>query len=151
MSTRSMIGIRYADGTVKANYCHNDGSIEHNGKILLESYNTKEKVEALLALGDLSFLGSKIEPDQQKPHTFDDPQDDVVIAYHRDRGEYLNPPASFENVYEFRDVAPDKWDAVFLYVFSVANGVWSVYDVFGDKKEWETLSSRFWVVKGEAK
>jgi len=57
MATRSTIAIRNADNTVTAIYCHWDGYLSYNGKILFENYNTEEKVRELIALGDLSVLG----------------------------------------------------------------------------------------------
>lgn len=63
MSTRSTIGIRHEDGSVTKIYCHWDGYIEHNGAILQRYYNTAEKIEPLLALGNLSVLGPKPVPD----------------------------------------------------------------------------------------
>lgn len=39
MSTRSTIAIENANGTIKKVYCHFDGYISHNGKILAEQYS----------------------------------------------------------------------------------------------------------------
>lgn len=64
MATRSTIGIRHEDGSVTKIYCHWDGYIEHNGGILQKYYNTAEKIEPLLALGNLSVLGPKPEADE---------------------------------------------------------------------------------------
>lgn len=64
MSTHSCIGRRYADGTFKSIHCSNDGYLKHNGKILYENYLPTEegikKVEELLSLGNLYFLGKNI-------------------------------------------------------------------------------------------
>ena len=38
MGTRSTIALEYADGTVHQVYCHWDGYLEHNGRILQEHY-----------------------------------------------------------------------------------------------------------------
>lgn len=51
MSTRSLIAIKQTDGTVKSIYCHWDGYVSHNGRLLIEHYATPEAVEELLALG----------------------------------------------------------------------------------------------------
>lgn len=56
MSTRSLIAIKQTDGTVKSIYCHWDGYVSHNGRLLIEHYATPEAVEELLALGPLSAL-----------------------------------------------------------------------------------------------
>lgn len=57
MATRSTIALRRTDGTMKKIYCHWDGYLEHNGAILQKYYSTADKVENLLALGNLSVLG----------------------------------------------------------------------------------------------
>ena len=56
MSTRSLIALKQTDGTVKSIYCHWDGYVSHNGRLLIEHYATPEAVEELLALGPLSAL-----------------------------------------------------------------------------------------------
>jgi hypothetical protein len=72
MATRSTICIQNSDKTVTGVYCHNDGYLEHNGRILRDHYMNEASVRALIALGNLSVLGST--PDNS-------------IAYGRDRGE----------------------------------------------------------------
>ena len=86
MSTNSTIKIIRKDGSETSIYCHSDGNIEHNGVILQQYFSTPEKVEELLALGDLSYLGTKLVP-SITTHSFETPERDVTIAYHRDRGE----------------------------------------------------------------
>ena len=87
MSTASLICREREDGYYECIYCYWDGNLEHNGRILQEYYNDVKKVNELFSQGSMSFLGSKIEPDEDRPHTFDEPQNDVCIFYHRDRGE----------------------------------------------------------------
>jgi xylose isomerase len=57
MATRSNIAIENQDKTVSVIYCHHDGYIDGVGKLLQENYNTREKMEELIALGDISSLG----------------------------------------------------------------------------------------------
>ena len=64
MSTRSYIAYKDVDGTVKGAFCHYDGYLEHNGKILFEHYNSLERVKKLVALGSLDFLGADLEPSE---------------------------------------------------------------------------------------
>jgi len=85
MGTRSSIAIKTEDG-IKAIYCHWDGYVDNNGKILLNDYTDTEKVKALINLGDLSSLRSEIGEKQD----FDDrdsQSENWCLAYHRDRGE----------------------------------------------------------------
>ena len=86
MATRSRIGIQNEDGTVSSVYCHWDGYPDHNGKILISNYTERERVEELIALGSISSLRKDIAPAPGSDHSFEKPQEDVTIAYHRDRG-----------------------------------------------------------------
>lgn len=56
MSTNSSISMLNDDGTVTSIYCHWDGYLSYNGRILYDHYNDKEKVKQLIALGSLSSL-----------------------------------------------------------------------------------------------
>jgi len=63
MSTRARIGYlfnnHYNEQKVISVYCHSDGYPSYVGKILMEHYNTPEKVTRLLMLGDISMLGTE--------------------------------------------------------------------------------------------
>ena len=96
MGTRSTIALEYADGTVGQVYCHWDGYLAHNGKILLDHYSNPFILRDLLDLGDISSLGKNIgEQHPFSPH-FDEGSKlayDLAQAqgattfYGRDRGE----------------------------------------------------------------
>ena len=59
MATRSLIALD--NGSVFTSiYCHWDGYVTGNGRILFENYNDINDVEELLELGDLSALGMKV-------------------------------------------------------------------------------------------
>ena len=60
MSTRGLIAIMDEDGSCRSIYCHHDMYPSHAGVVLPEHYATREAVEALLALGDLSALGCSL-------------------------------------------------------------------------------------------
>ena len=60
MATRSTIALEYADGTVGQIYCHWDGYLEHNGKILLNAYTDPFEVRELLDNGDMSTLDESV-------------------------------------------------------------------------------------------
>ena len=86
MSTRSAIIMR--DGNrYRGIYCHWDGYPEGVGAVLLKHYRDDDKIRRLMDLGDISILGSKLEPDTSSIHSFANPQKDVTLAYTRDRGE----------------------------------------------------------------
>jgi hypothetical protein len=84
MSTRSTISIQTEKG-IKSIYCHSDGHPSHHMPILTEHYNTQEKVEALMELGDLSVLAESIECPEE--HSFNNNIKGYCVAYGRDRGE----------------------------------------------------------------
>ena len=60
MATKSTIWYQEEDGSFKGCYCHYDGYLSNNGKILLTSYNTFEKVKELVSRGGMSSLESDI-------------------------------------------------------------------------------------------
>lgn len=115
MSCRSNIVMKQKYGIYKSIYCHNDGDLEHNGVLLYYHYSDPIKVELLTSLGDISLLEENVFPDITKEHTFDNRQDFVTVAYHRDRGEQLR----FE-VYNSKEKLLDdfsKADSNYLYLF----------------------------------
>lgn len=86
MSTRSSISVRIGD-KIKTVYCHFDGYPSHNGKILLDNYNSQELAEAIICLGDLSYLGESLECPTN--HKYKTPLDGYSIFYYRDRGDEI--------------------------------------------------------------
>lgn len=113
MSTRSTIGIRHEDGSVTKIYCHWDGYIEWNGAILQKYYNTADKVEKLLALGNLSSLGPEIGPD--------DPSDwDINLeSDHRKCRTYTSRGEAWEQA------SPSQLEE-YNYLFDESEGLWTV-------------------------
>jgi hypothetical protein len=89
MATRSRIAIEDQDGTVRSIYCHWDGYPSNNGRILSENYKTQEKVESLIGLGSISSLRPEVDIPEGVHHNFQNQDEDITVAYHRDRGEDL--------------------------------------------------------------
>jgi hypothetical protein len=125
MATRSRIGIEKEDGTILSIYCHWDGYPSHNGRILLESYTDKEKVSDLIELGSISILAKNLTPIDGAAHDFDKPAKDVVVAYHRDRGEGLQIPRVNASVEAFAKSDFEEYG----YIFT-KEGQWKI--VYGD-------------------
>lgn len=94
MSTRSMIAKQIAEDEYLGIYCHSDGYLSHNGALLLDCYNTPDKVDALLALGDLSHLGKVLEANPQE-NAGRKGMDDATVAYSRDLGEDYSKPETY--------------------------------------------------------
>ena len=98
MSTRSSITAQCSDGKFRSIYCHFDGYKEGGvGEMLFKNYTDQEKIEQLLALGDLSSLGESI--DCPEGHSYDTPVEGHSVFYSRDRGE------------DFEDVKPLEEDS----------------------------------------
>ena len=89
MATRSNIAMKTADGKIVSVYCHWDGYVANNGKILLENYADISKIEALVALGSISSLGEQIG-EVQDFNDRDTQKDEWTLFYSRDRGEELS-------------------------------------------------------------
>ena len=106
------------------------------GRMLDEYYNDINKIKDLIKLGDLSSLREKINPDSTKTHTFDEPQEDVTVAYHRDRNEDWKHTKSL-NCNSLDDLN-DKLkysDIEYIYLYDMKNKKWLWdYIDYGDNK-----------------
>lgn len=119
MSTRSNILRENSDSSYDCIYCHFDGYPSNNGRILLENYTDPSKVDALIALGDLSSLRSEIGT----KHNFDDSPDNECNAYGRDRGETGTEPHHYDTAEELSAMLEKAWTE-WVYTFRVADGKW---------------------------
>jgi|TARA_R110001583_G_scaffold63393_1_gene185694 hypothetical protein len=128
MSTIAIIAIENTDKTINSIICSTDGYIEHTGKVLLESYNTKQRLEYLISHGSISILGSEIG----KKHNFNTPREgwtwhndyNIQTAtpknwcrfYYRDRGDELLID-NYKNEDELLNTYnEDSW-AEFIYLY----------------------------------
>lgn len=116
MITRSLICKETPDNKYIGIYCHFDGYPDYVGKTLIKHYADRNNAEQLLALGDLSSLGERLAPNADEYHSFDDPIEDVCVAYHRDRGEKLCPAREIR----IEDARKD-YCAEFIYIFCLDN------------------------------
>ena len=110
MATRSIIA-KLDDKGVQAIYCHNDGYLSNNGKILDQHYQNEVKVDNLIAQGDASSLRDTIED---------------TTFYMRDRGEKYKEATNLNNETKLLEFAFESCDAEVVYMF--AYGAWYVYD-----------------------
>ena len=124
MSTRSTIAKLGKDGIIKAVYCHHDGYLEYNGKMLNEHYKDESKVDELLAHGDISSLNENIgvKLDFYDYKLFY--ENEQCKFYHRDRGEDLMFN-EFESDIEYIEWAEGVANG-FIYLY--AYGAWYIYD-----------------------
>jgi hypothetical protein len=124
MSTNSRIGIENIDATVTSIYCHFDGQPKGVGRILQTHYQNRAKVEALIALGDISVLCPELYPIKHKTHTFSRPQANCTIAFHRDRGIELKQQ-KHSSVAMFLQIPQDSIAIRYAYLFSLT-GEWYI-------------------------
>ena len=109
MATRSTIALEYADGTVDQVYCHWDGYLEHNGKILFENYSDPFKLQELMNLGDVSSLGINIgskhafSPFEGDKADYEAAQaEGATTFYGRDRGETGTSAKRFKDFEDYK-------------------------------------------------
>lgn len=120
MATRSAIVELTKEGVFRGIYCHNDGYPEYNGKMLVNYYNSQEKVSELISLGSISSLDREVKPLEGQEHSFDERASGVTVAYFRDRGEPLEYTQTIVGD-TLREVA-GKIDYAYLYLFK--DGKW---------------------------
>lgn len=125
MGTRSRIGVMHGD-VLKSVYCHWDGYLDHNGRILLEYYDSA-KANQLVALGDISSLDENIEPPQGVSHSFQVPLKGVTTFYGRDRGETGVEWTVHEDFQSFLEHC-DSCGAEYYYIMK--DGVWYCGDTY---------------------
>jgi hypothetical protein len=121
MGTRSAIGVMHGD-VCKAVYCHWDGYIDHNGKILQNHYDST-KANFLVALGDISSLRPNLVAPEGTEHSFEAPLDDVTVFYGRDRGETGTEWRSFQDYKSFINHFDGSGCE---YFYLMKDGVWYV-------------------------
>ena len=135
MGTRSSIGYITDNGDIKTAYCHYDGYLEHNGRILLDHYTDAAKVKELVGFGDMSFLAPEVYPTLGSGHSFDNNEDGVTVFYGRDRGEDGVDATNYQTLTDW--VENGSWQEYF-YLFMPEVSTWMVYSVHD--KRWKQLT-----------
>lgn len=113
MSTRARIGIVRPDDSVLSIYTHSDGYISHHGPILLEHYDTAQKVLALIKMGDCSQLNETL---------------DGCFFYKRDRKETDVSARTNKSQSLYYRAAP-QCNAEYVYLFLPDTATWLVAEV----------------------
>lgn len=125
MGTPSTIGLRHINGIIDSINCHWDGYLSNNGYILENFYETADKVNQLIKLGDLSSLGymgiypEKITPEMESESIRGDMRlldyiksyardfdDDKILRHFDSKEEFLKHP--FDDIYLFEE-SENKW------------------------------------------
>jgi hypothetical protein len=100
---------------LKSVYCHWDGYLSYNGRILQEHYDSA-KANRLVSLGSLSYLKEEIG----EKHDFDALTDSCTF-YGRDRGDSDVDFTVDQSYAEFLD---KEYDCEYYYI--MRDGVWYV-------------------------
>ena len=140
MATRSTISLEFADGTIGQVYCHWDGYLAHNGKMLMEYYSNPFVMRDLIDLGDISSLRPTIGT--KHPFSHYDMEDmtlveyshlykDMTTFYGRDRGEGQSDATYFKDFADFKaNGQAEEYDYILRNVDGVAT--WFVSDHGGE-------------------
>jgi hypothetical protein len=155
MSTRSRIGIINSNKTITSIYCHFDGYPSAVGNTLFHHYTNTKKIRQLIALGDLSSLGTELG----EKHNFDthnsyswqtngnegpSPSErGWCCAYGRDRkrDDETTKSVLSGNREEFFRLARDSW-ADYAYLWDVKHSKWLVRFMNADEGEWVELTEK---------
>jgi hypothetical protein len=100
MGTRSTIALEFADGTVEQVYCHWDGYLSNNGKILQESYMDPFKVKELVERGGMSSLDSEVDGCS----FYTERGEELCVNKYKDIAEYFGECQGEEYDYILRNV-----------------------------------------------
>jgi hypothetical protein len=126
MATRAIIA-KLDNKGIKAIYSHSDNYLEHTGKILDQHYHDVDKVDELIAHGDLSIINENIgvKLDFNDYDLFH--KNKQCRFYGRDRGEGNRVKAEvLKDETELLEFAFEKCDVDLVYMYGF--GSWYVYD-----------------------
>lgn len=120
MSTHASITAKLSDGRYASIYLHSDGYLEHAGQMLVDHYTEQPKIDALMALGNLSCVDA--DPGTTQGHTFNNRVAGYCLAYGRDRGDENEDPGYGPGAIHARNAGPGKqtynyvWDGLVWFV-----------------------------------
>ena len=127
MAARAIIA-KLANKGIKAIYSHSDNYLEPTGKILDQHYHDVDKIDELIAHGDLSIINENIgvKLDFNDYDLFH--KNKQCRFYYRDRGEDYNKRKAevLKDETELLEFAFEQCDADLVYMY--AYGSWYVYD-----------------------
>ena len=99
---------------------HWDGYPSYALAMLKKHYKDIDKVEKLIALGDISALDEEVDIPAGIGHSFDNPHEGITIAYGRDRGE----SGCGSKTTTLKEFASD-----IEYAYLYKDGKWSLYGI----------------------
>ena len=125
------------DQQVEGIYCHFDGYVDGVGKLLYHCFDS-QKTKELMQLGNISFLTTTLYP-TTTDHSFYSPEEGVIVAYGRDRGE-PGQEALRLPTYEFLAGFYPSAGVDYFYLLEL-DGTWMVRSRFldGSLTSWKPL------------
>ena len=147
MGTRSRIGYQLPDNSIVSVYCHWDGYLEGNGRILAEHYQDREAVKELIDGGSMSSLRTRGKwnanslRDENGEYVCDaagylryDDDRDPQPLYYTERGEELEITHG-----DFEEFTSGNTGEEFAYLYTI-DGKWRAYKIgWGDTNTEELL------------
>ena len=140
MGTRSRIGYELPDDSVVSVYCHYDGHVQSNGRVLVEHYQDRDAVKELIDGGSMSSLhttylwvtaavrdenGAVVT--DEKGNWIYSPTRDAQPLYHTERGEELDVDHT-----SFDEFISGNSGEEYAYLYDL-NGNWKAYKIgWGD-------------------
>jgi hypothetical protein len=122
MSTNSVIIVKLGNKKYQGVYCHWDGHDESTGRTLRDNFNSKKDAVAITNLGSLSTVTNCVRVEPTAPHTFSNPQEGTIIAYHRDRQD---PVLGICHAQSWKEIV-NKFETV-EYVYVWENNQWNTH------------------------
>ena len=123
MATRALIGIQLEDESILGVYHHWDGYPQWLGKVLMEQYNTKEKVSKLIDGGNMSSCWSNEIWGEKLP------EGQFAPEYYTARGESLedNAPTLYKDLNKMCVDADNNYGVEYVYHF--VDGAWKCHEL----------------------
>lgn len=126
MSTHAIIALDLKTGNESVDcaaiYCHNDGYPSYLYHMLNNHYNDLDRVLDLISCGDASIIKKRLVPSENSGHSFSNPEKDVCIFYHRDRGDTWDEAAVA--IFKKEQLLSLK-GCDYIYIFE--NNAWHLY------------------------
>lgn len=140
MSTNSYIFYESSPNHYIGTYCHFDGYLSGVGTTLHKHYRDLEKIQQLIALGQLSSLDKECTPPPHYQTYSITGEKDIRIpgytfAYHRDRGDELESPLTANSLEEMVKLG--------FYIYVWKDNQWLCWVTQDDvKTQWTPLAEK---------
>lgn len=119
MGTRSFIAVEAKPNRYYGVYCHWDGYLSHNGRILHRHYNSFQKAMFLIRGGSLSTLGESIG--HKIDYDIHHHPVNQCVYHHRDMNRDYEEPELFASINSLCRGA-ESCGAEYLYVYFIISG-----------------------------